>query len=193
MDDTNDRSNEGSEEVTNYKLNLEGPGLKVERALTEVQAFEVLAVLMGGAVGLGADTPPARASREAAVARTRGTAGRGLSLREYFDEAEPKRNPDKILVVASYLKAIEGVEAFSPDDVKGRFRSAGETVPGNWARDFRWVVQNGWVAEDQGSGDYYVTKKGEDAVANKFSAEVKKATAVKQRSRRRAKKSDHAS
>lgn len=192
MEDTGDKRRDVDDEPadappTAYELSLTGGGLELKRSLTEGQALEVLAAVMGV-------DPPGRggagAPRESAQARARGGGAHGLSLREYFDDAQPKRNPDKILVVASYLKEIEGVELFTPDDLKTRFRSAGESVPGNWARDFRWAIQNGWIAEDQTSGDYYVTKKGDDAVADRFSAEVKKATAVKQRVRRRPKKTD---
>ena len=82
------------------------------------------------------------------------------------------------MAIAEYLYIHEEVELFTRDDIRGRFRTAGEAVPGNFPRDFAWAVKNGWVAEDvKSAGSFYVTQKGRLAIQSKFSEEVKKATA----------------
>lgn len=180
MEDSKDTEGEfaGAAAVT-YKLKLEGDGVTVNREIPETVALEILAAVMGG-------SPTPRAGR---VPARGGSAGRGPSLREHFDDVEPKRNPDKILAIAYFLKEQRGVDSFSPDDIKREFKGAGEPVPGNWARDWRWTIQNGWIAADSEDPEsFWVTGKGEKAVEEKFSADVKKATAVKTRSRRKAKK-----
>lgn len=175
-EDTNEAATTGR-----YQLRLTGEGLTLERTLAEAEALQVVAVVLGAS-----NVPELTGHRTEAEPdqRVSGPLRRRPSLREYFDSVEPKRNPDKILAVASYVQRIEGEQLFAPQDLKRRFRDAGEPLPGNWGRDFRWTIQNGWIAEDRGSGGYYVTKKGEDAVTQKFSAEIKKATSVKQRRRK---------
>jgi len=104
--------------------------------------------------------------------------GRRTSLREFLEETQATRNPDKITAIAEYLALHEEVELFTRDDIKGRYRSAGEAAPANFPRDFAWALRNGWVAEDSKSpGSFYVTSKGRTAVENKFPDEIKKATA----------------
>ena len=100
-----------------------------------------------------------------------------MSLRELLDDVEAKRNPDKILTIGKYLIAFRGQESFTSEQVKAQFRAAGESTPGNLARDFRWAVTNGWIAEDHGApGEYYVTSNGEEALTAHFSKEITKKT-----------------
>lgn len=77
-------------------------------------------------------------------------------------------------------------DTFSKDDVRKEFRHAGEAVPGNYSRDFRWAVSAGWIAPVLGEPDmFFVTGKGDKAVEAKFSEEIKKATGVGKTARRR--------
>jgi hypothetical protein len=69
--------------------------------------------------------------------------GRRMSLREFLDESQASRNPDKITVIGEYLYQHEGKSEFSRDDIKGRFKHAGEGAPANFPRDFSWAVKNG--------------------------------------------------
>jgi hypothetical protein len=169
-----------------YKLTLAGDGLSVERDVTEDVALQILATVMGGGVPAGA--PQRRAGRSApavggaAVATTPGR----LSLREHLDDVDAKRNVDKILAIAAYLRDQRGFETFDSAAIKKEFRNAGEAVPGNFPRDFRWAVTAGWVAAaDDVPGEYYVTTTGDNALANKFSADIKKATPSGKSARRR--------
>ena len=108
-----------------------------------------------------------------------------------MDEFEPKRNPDKILAIAAYLVDTREKDTFTPDDVKKEFRNASEPVPANYARDWGWAVSNGWIAKADGEpGEFYITLKGRDALSQKFSDEVKKATKQTGRRRRTRKKAD---
>jgi hypothetical protein len=108
-----------------------------------------------------------------------------------MDEFEPKRNPDKILAIAAYLTDTRGMETFTPADVKKEFKNAAEPVPGNYPRDWQWAVNNGWLArDDEDPTEFYVTGKGRDALAAKFSADVKRATSQPAPRRRRPRRSD---
>lgn len=181
MDDDEQMDPESSASGETYSLSLEGGGLTVQRDVSEAVAFEILRIVMSGGRG---------APQERGVAPAVGRSdGRSTSLREYFDEVQPKRNVDRILAIACYLDVARGVDSFGPDEVKKEFRRAGEAPPGNYSRDFRWAVSAGWIAETEESGQYFVTQKGRDAVNAKFSDEIKKATGVSKAGRRRRQKS----
>jgi hypothetical protein len=67
-----------------------------------------------------------------------------------MEEYEPKRNVDKILVLATYITDTREQDTVTPEDVKREFRNAAEPVPGNYGRDWKWAVQNDWLAPADG-------------------------------------------
>lgn len=180
-----------------FTVSVDGAGVKIEKSVPAGVARDVINVLMGGPPASIGSYPAATLGIGGSVASTGFTTGspasvagpvggRRISLREYLDESQASRNPDKITAIAEYLYVHESAELFTKDDIKGRFRSAGEAPPANFPRDFAWAVKNGWIAEEVKSpGSFYVTQKGRQAIANKFSDEVKKATAKSTRRRSR--------
>jgi hypothetical protein len=75
--------------------------------------------------------------------------------------------------------------------VKKEFKNASEPVPGNYARDWRWAISNGWLARsDDEPGEFYITLRGREALSQKFSDDVKKATKQSSRRRRTRKKAE---
>lgn len=184
-----------------FQLTLKGPGITVERELDQGSALQVLAIAMGASLGGAAvaqsaaptasaagpaSTPPPASAVAASVAGAHTPGSNPVSVREYLSSVEPKRNVDKILAIASYLKVHRGQETFTPDAVKREFRHAGEPVPGNYPRDFRWAVSAGWIASSpEEPGEYYVTNTGHDAVAKKFDQETKKTSSVPKSARQR--------
>jgi hypothetical protein len=182
MEDRDAETAEDGSLTRKVKLSLEGDGIAFEREIDEVTALDILAVVMSGG---GTITSPQTPTIKHGVPRPQPRTGAGRqSLREYLDEVQPKRNPDKILAIAKYLS--NETENFTRKQVQERFRDAAEPVPGNYGRDFTWCVRNGWLAPVAGSQDeYYVTKAGNDALAEKFSSEIKKKTTVPAGRRRR--------
>jgi hypothetical protein len=167
-----------------YKLSLKGGGLTVDREVDEATAFQILAVVMGGATLPRAKSGGTASAHAPDLTPSRPSAAGRLSLREHMDEFDPKRNPDKILAIAAYLVDTRGMETFTPDDVKKEFRNAAERVPANYSRDWTWTVSNGWIAKaDDEPGEFYITLKGSEALSQKFSADVKKATSSTRRRR----------
>lgn len=160
-----------------YKLALEGDGIKIEKEIPESLALQVVSLVMGGhSAGILAPKSHLAVGQKSSVGGTR------LSVREYMDDAGAKRNPEKIVAIGAYLMHQLNQEAFTRKEVKLQFKNAAEAVPGNYTRDFDWAVSNRWLAPSTGSHkDYYVTKKGIDAIANKFSDEIRKGTKLKQR------------
>lgn len=168
-----------------YSLNLKGDGLSISRDVDQATARAIVDLVLGDAatptvrqkivqdggarIGLGASPGSAR-----------------LSLREFLDVAEAKRNPDKIVTIGEYIITHERQVDFTREDVKARFRNAGEAAPANYARDFNWTISNGWIAEDPNNRDrYYVTQKGKAALGQKFSLDIKRKSGIRLSNRRR--------
>lgn len=166
-----------------YVVSVKGDGISIEKSVPASVARQVINAVMGGSITGASAEPGKREDRPNAF-----NGARRLSLREFLEETQAKRNPDKITVIAEYLFEFEGQELFARDDIKSRFRLAGEAAPANFPRDFSWTVRNGWIAEDPKSPEsFYVTQKGRNAIENKFSSDVKKATSqpsARRRSRR---------
>jgi hypothetical protein len=171
----------GPQEEEGFDLSLTGTGISLSRKVDRDAALQILAIAMGG--GQQAQ----RQQQE--VARS----GDRVALREYINQVEATRNPDKILAIGKYLVQYRGQKSFTSTDVKAQFRAAAEAIPGNFPRDFRWAVTNGWIAEDPATpGEYYITSSGEAALSARFSGDVKKKTGQsKLGGRRRKKKTDN--
>ena len=160
-----------------YKLALGGDGIKIEKEIPESLALQVVSLVMGGhSAGILAPKSHLTAGQKSLASGAR------LSVREYMDDTGAKRNPEKIVAIGAYLMEQLNQEAFTRKEVKLQFKNAAEAVPGNYTRDFDWAVSNRWLAPSTGSHkDYYVTKKGLDAIASEFSDEIRKGTKLKQR------------
>lgn len=158
------------------KLTLNGAGLSFERDLPQEAALAVINVVMGSqsaprASSIAAHPPADRVTSQ--------------SLREYMAEVEASRNPEKILAIGAYLMA-SGQDAFTRDQVKSQFQSAGEPVPGNYPRDFTLTVAAGWIAERPGSpGQYYVTNTGRKALNDQFPKDTRRSITRARQPRRR--------
>jgi hypothetical protein len=165
-----------------YSLTLKGEGVSVSRDVDQSVARAIVELVLGG-VPVPGSAPEEHKRMPAPQAHANSAR---LSLREFLDHAEPKRNPDKIVTIGEYIVRHDHQPDFTKDDVKARFRSAGEPVPGNFPRDFAWTISTGWIAEDAHSrGRYYVTQKGKAAIAERFSGDVKKKSSFKLSGRRR--------
>jgi hypothetical protein len=170
-------SESGTEQI--YTLSLKGDGISIEREIDQETARAVVAIVLGGLPDKGA-VPVQNGSQAPRPSHDR------KSLREFLNEVEAKRMPDKIVSIGEYLISHAGQEDFSADDLRNGFRSAAEPLPANFNRDFQWTISNGWVAEDPRSpGTYYVTHSGRAAIQAKFSGDVKKKTGFSTKRRRR--------
>ncbi len=167
---------------SSYSLTLKGEGISVTRDVDQAVARAIVELVLGG---IQPAVSASRAGERPSPAQVNANLTR-LSLREFLDQADPKRNPDKIVAIGEYIIQHDKQPDFTRDDLKARFRNAGEPVPGNFPRDFTWTVSNGWIAEDAHKPrQYYVTQKGKAAIAEKFSGEVKKKSGFKPSGRRR--------
>jgi hypothetical protein len=172
---------ESEEEL--FAVSIKGQGVTIEKTVPVNVARQMINVIMGGA-----EEPQVSKYNLPEVGSAAAQGGRRISLREFLHESQASSNPEKITVIAEYLREHEGKEEFARDEIKGLFRQAGEGAPANFPRDFSVAVRNGWVAEDTKSpGSFFVTNTGRAAISNKFSGEIKKG-GVQPASRKRSRK-----
>lgn len=170
-----------------YKVTIQGPGLSME--MTEVPKAicdQITVLILTGAAG----SPPAGIAstagngvqvpvKQPVVPVARRDSNPELSLREFLDQLEPKRGPDKITAIGVYLNDHRDQDTFSGPELEQAFQSASEPVPANMPRDIKWTVKTGWIAPSLGAkGRYYVTKTGRSVAEKKFPKEAVKRSRI---------------
>lgn len=161
-------------------LSLTGAGVTIEKDIEESLAAAIISIVMGGSAMPLVSAPAVTAGLQP----NHHPISERLSLREYLDDVGAVRYPDKIVAIGRYMADHEQRDTFTRDDIKSRFKSAGEAQPGNFARDFSVTLKSGWIAEDNAaSGTFYVTKKGKDVIAGGFAAELRKGAKVRRSKR----------
>jgi len=173
-----------------FKITIEGGGLSMNRTIDAERARVLINILMGGAAsepvvtkGMGGLHQPQQQQPP--------RSGVPISLREFLNEAQATNWPAKITAIGTYMHDNEDRPSFTRDEVRTRFRQAGEAQPGNFHRDFAVTIQNGWISEDpKNPGSHYVTNSGRKAVESKFSGEVKRAATPARRKPRAAASSE---
>lgn len=162
------------------KITIKGAGLSYEKEIDENTAGQVMALCLSSQDG----SPDS------------GTHGLGLPIRrsgsqkesaaEYLNRHAPRRNPDKILTLAGFLKESHNKDSFQQGEIKSLFRDAGELLPANLTRDFKWVVSSGWIAPDPvKKGSFYITNTGMKVLQGGFPDELVKKSKYKSGSRRK--------
>lgn len=166
-----------------YQVELSGPGLSLKRDLTEAHAHQLLIWLVKGgeletsgqkvtALPL-AQTPPGEHKPPARGAESAGGSSALTSVREFMEQFAPRRLPDKIACFALYLREHRNQKEFSKADLISLFQEAADPLPKNLGRDLRWTQSIAWIALAPSNRDsFYLTKKGEDAVRNRFPKEM---------------------
>ena len=154
-----------SDESETYSVQIDGAGLSFSREIDAPTLGRVMHAMLGGG-----QAPPTSLDGEDSIEVASTPRARPLSLREFLLDVGAKRYSDKIVAIGHYLEEHEGKSGFSRDDIKSRFRTAGEAPPGNFPRDFSVTLAHGWIAEDAGNpGQLYVTTSGREAIEQGFS------------------------
>jgi hypothetical protein len=176
--------------VNMVELTLKGGGLAFTREVPESAALQIMALAMGATVSPAVTAPapptvqPTRVQQPAATGNRVQQPILNETVGEYISRHGAQRNVEKIAAIAQFLKE-NGQDRISSDQVKEQFPRAGEKVPGNYPRDFRWAIQSKWIAQDhQNPKQYYITNTGSNAVAQQFSKDVRKASQIKTSKRR---------
>lgn len=177
-----------------YTIKLLGQGITVDQQVNKETARAILNLVMGGpgatplsppgAAPPQSQTPPVQQETLNAASPAQGTS---MSVGEFIEEVEARRNPDKIVAMGVYLQRL-GEQQFTTERIRPLFQAAGEPTPANFARDWRWAVTAKWIAASHDDPkSFYVTASGKSAVEARFPAETRKATAqpAKRRSRKK--------
>ncbi|WP_226361572.1 hypothetical protein [Pseudonocardia sp. ICBG1142] len=164
-----------SRDQPSYHLVLNGPGLTLDRDVTEAQAWEVMAVIFGqnvsapinnghGPNGAGPTAPSKETGAQAAAPQRKPR----TSVGEYLRATKATKNTEKIAAFAAYFQEHEDKELFTREEVSQQFQAAREKKPGNFHRDFNAAIRNQWIAVDSDGSNFYLTNTGYDAVHNGF-------------------------
>lgn len=130
------------------RLTLKGPGVSYTSNISPATAGQILSMAMSTTDG----------DEQNSVDTTRISVKNNESIAEYLNRHAPRQIPEKIAIFAAYLREHNKKTNFHPNEVKVMFREAGESYPGNFARDFRIAVKRGWLAQDRTKpGTYYLT------------------------------------
>jgi len=172
------------EEDQAFTVRVTGPGVTLERNIPEAAALSLINSILSGSIADSGSTVVTALTPEP-QAPPPPTGRPAVSLREYLEDAEATRNPDKITAIGAYIMKHQSQEEFARKEVVQGFRQAGEPSPRNITRDWSWAIRIGWIAEDPNSPKmFYVTNKGFEAIANKFSLEIRKKSALPQKRKR---------
>ncbi|SRR6266566_3793094 len=151
-----------------YKVTIHGPGIDVDKDVSEERANQLLLALLSG------KTPTIEGVRQA-VPETDIEAD---SLAGYLTASGALTGPAKITAIGAFLKQKRATASFSTETLESSFEDAAEAVPKNIPRDLKKAVRAGWVARKPGEkGSYYVTGAGLKAVSSKFASSAKTARA----------------
>lgn len=148
-----------------FKVSIKGPGMDVEKDVSEDKALQVLSV----AFSASPQAPDAHVPRTEPEKSTPTDTKRdvqpkqsALAIGEFMSELKIDNNPERIAAIALYLKEQLDQQFITRDELPGWFQKAGEAAPKNITRDVAAAVKQRVIAEDHNnSGQYYVTGTGE--------------------------------
>ena len=163
-----------------FEVSVKGAGVALTRTVDQTTALSVIATVLGGAASApsAAYAPQTPSTSRVGVQRnTRdGTAAKAdqldphMTVGEYIDDCNARRFPAKITAIGNFLQLKLEQSSFTRDEVKSQFRAAGEVQPGNYA------IAQRWIAEDPNAkGQYFVTRTGKNAIAEKFDKPLRRA------------------
>lgn len=162
------------------KITIKGAGLSYEKEIGEDVAGQIMALCLSFQEG---DLDSGKAGSGLQVRRS---GPQRESAAEYLNRHAPKRNPDKILTLAGFLKESHNKDSFQQGEIKSLFRDAGELMPANLTRDFKWVVSSGWIAPDPTKkGSFYITNTGLKVLQGGFPDDLVKKSKYKSGGRRK--------
>jgi hypothetical protein len=145
-----------------YHLSLKGPGITINKNVDARIAAAIAHMTLGGLAD--------EESRNPSEPKIALNSERPLSLREFLQRVASSGGIHvKIAAVGRFMRDYEKLDDFGREDIRSRFRSAGEPQPANFPRDFQKAIRAGWIAEDpQNKGRFYVTRTGDGAIEERL-------------------------
>jgi hypothetical protein len=161
--------------LSGFQLKLTGPGLTLDKEITEDLANHItMLVVTGGkaetafkGAGAGGGNGPGGAGGSG---NPTDTGVKGKSAREYLlSVPQAKKHPQQMTVIGHYLTETTGNDGFTLEDLKSGFDKAKEPVPKNPNRDLAAAIKRGWIAsKSDDDKSLYVTSSGLSAIQTGF-------------------------
>lgn len=151
-------------------LKITGDGMTVDQDITLTQAGKIIAFL--GSESEIADAPSTGGQLINAGAATidhQPSVSSRLSVREMIDEAKPNTHAQRITVFGHFVAQNHPDGFFTNDEVKEQYQLAREKLTLHFSREVDKAISAGWIEPVRGEKNtFFVTRKGEDAVAHAF-------------------------
>jgi hypothetical protein len=151
-------------------LKIMGSGMTVDQDITLTQAGKIIAFL--GSESEMTDAPTIGGQLIHAGVATiehEPAASARLSVREMIDEAKPNTHAQRITVFGHFVAQGHPDGFFTNDEVKEQYQLAREKLTLHFSREVDKAISTGWIEPVRGEKNtFFVTRKGEDAVANAF-------------------------
>ncbi len=160
------------EDIKKYKIKIEGQGVTIDQEIDALQLSKIIPIIISTQFISTLSMPD--------LPNNSNMNNQATSLRELINEKFPKTNPQKITVVAYYLRDFLNQRTFSLDDIKIQFERAAEPIPQNLYRDLKQTVFSGWISESAEIGKFFLTTSGESAVQGNFTNKTNSGAKKKQ-------------
>ncbi len=102
------------------------------------------------------------------------TTNKRQSMREFFNDFNPKSNIDKVLAIGYHKETIQHITPFTAKDIEDGFHEAGEHAPDNVNLPIFNNVQKGFFMEFKNTGSklksWELTSTGTEEVKNRLAA-----------------------
>jgi len=154
--------------LNKIKLVIQGEEISYKKEIDEAIAIKIMSLC-----SQTSDIPKELDCKDNPITPVVTNKLRPHSPTEFIHKYGPKRNPDKILVFAFFLEEVRSQDRFTQNEIKKLFVEAGEVVPANFMRDFKWAISSSWVTSDPSKKDaYYITNTGKNVVTQGFPKEL---------------------
>jgi len=158
--------------LSTFQVKLTGPGLTLDREITEELANRISMLVLSGGKSDGAANKETGAGGKpgGGAQNPADTSVKGKSAREYLlSVPSAKKHPQQMTVIGHYLLETTGKDNFSLDDLKAGFDKAKEPVPKNPSRDLAAAIKKGWIASKANDDkSLYVTSSGLSTIQTGF-------------------------
>ncbi len=162
---------EGTEmDEETFKITLYGPGIQVDRNISEDVVYRVLQILLQA----GTEVKKRRSSQRAESELV-------SSLNRFFRRHRPGNNAERIAAVVAFIERLDE-RATRREEIPDWLVMAGESVPSNLSRDVSMAIDRSWIALQDGEGDELILgPRGQERFAGSLTEAKREALALRHR------------
>ena len=150
--------------IMTLRIFITGDGLSFEKEVEMHRAGQIIAFLSSDVVPEVSVIQPHSAPSLLGVSESP-----RKSPRQSLNDSDAKTNVEKIVVLGNHFCTQRELDSFSPKDVQGEFKRAGEALPKNMTRDFNTAIAQGYILEND-EGEYSLTDLGLEVIGTGFTS-----------------------